>query len=611
MRTYICTVAALYALRRIPGRNLNGNVSLLTEGYVLRNGSIKNTILHETGNRHIITFESIDSLQVVVKVFIACLFKQSIRILQISPLRLNCYFYETGLTCIDRITVVLDDIFTLTSICMTGAVLHQFNSCGIRHDLLIQSEESRLQDRVGMTAHVCLNSKLRCVDDVELSMFLSETCKHSRRQITFNFISTECCVQQECSAFLQVADHIKLEAVAVKRAGNKVSLVDIIRAVDRALTKSQMRTGNTACLLGVICKVSLCIKISIITNDLNCALVGTDCTVGTQTVEQAGTVIGNNVNINRFKGQMCNIIVNTDRELFFRFFLGKFSIDTGDVARVCILTGQTVTAADQCQILMLAQSILNIEEQRLSGTDFLGTIQNSDLLSCLRQNCLEILGAERTIQIDLDQTDLLTLGIQRINCLHDRICNGTHGDDDTVSIRSTVVYKRSIVTSCMLADCLEVLGSDIRNLLKMFILCFTSLEEDIIILGAASCDCVSMRIQCLGAECFNLVHREQGLQEVIVHDFNFLNFVRCTETVKEVHYCNGTVNGDQVCSTCEVHTVLNGMRAHHDHTCLTACVDILVVTEDTQCVACKCTCSNMDNTGEKLTTELVKVRDHQ
>ena len=81
-------------------------------------------------------------------------------------------------------------------------------------------------------------------------------------------------------------------------------------------------------------------------------------------------------------------------------------------------------------------------------------------------------------------------------------------------------------------------------------------------------------------ECFKLINWNKASKEVVVHDFNLVIFVRCTETIKEMHNRNGTIDCNKVSNTCKIHTVLNGMRAHHDNTSLTACINVTVITED-------------------------------
>ena len=137
------------------------------------------------------------------------------------------------------------------------------------------------------------------------------------------------------------------------------------------------------------------------------------------------------------------------------------------------------------------------------------------------------------------------------------------------------------------------------------------MEVNIIVLRAAACDGVSMRVERLGTECLELLHREQALEEVIVHDFNFVDFVGSTETIKEMHDRNRAVDRDQMRSTCEIHTVLNAVGAHHDHAGLTACIDVLMITKDGKSVSCEGTCRNMYYARKELTLQFVEVGDHK
>ena len=115
-----------------------------------------------------------------------------------------------------------------------------------------------------------------------------------------------------------------------------------------------MGTCNATSLLGVICEICLRIQICVVTDDLNCGLVGTDCTIGSKTIEQTGCVVCINMDINRSKGQICNIVFNTDCEFFLRCILLEFFKYSIDVAWVCILGGQTITATDEFDVLVVS-----------------------------------------------------------------------------------------------------------------------------------------------------------------------------------------------------------------------------------------------------------------
>ena len=62
-------------------------------------------------------------------------------------------------------------------------------------------------------------------------------------------------------------------------AGNKVCMGYQIASTDRLMSETKMGTGNTAGFLGIILKICLNIHISVVTDDLNGVLVGTNCTV--------------------------------------------------------------------------------------------------------------------------------------------------------------------------------------------------------------------------------------------------------------------------------------------------------------------------------------------
>ena len=62
---------------------------------------------------------------------------------------------------------------------------------------------------------------------------------------------------------------------------------------------------------------------------------------------------------------------------------------------------------------------------------------------------------------------------------------------------------------------------------------------------------------------------------------------------------------------CEVCNFLNGVGAEHCETCLTASINVCVVTENVQCVSSESSCGNMEYAREKLACDLVHVRNHQ
>jgi hypothetical protein len=88
-------------------------------------------------------------------------------------------------------------------------------------------------------------------------------------------------VEKEGTTNLKVVDDIELEDIGVKGAGDEVSVLDVVFAVDWVLSETEVGTGGSASFTGVILEVSLSILASGITDDLDGALVGGDGTIGT------------------------------------------------------------------------------------------------------------------------------------------------------------------------------------------------------------------------------------------------------------------------------------------------------------------------------------------
>ena len=272
MRTYIRTDTALDTVLRMPCRHLYSDRTLFFKCDVVADGAIQQVVFCKGGNRHVIAFQTIDDCNMVVEVLIACQLAVCI-IRQICPARVDRNFFHTVFTGIDCLVVQLYDRIALLAIRLLGKCLHQFQRSLQRHDLLIEREECRLQDRIGTTSHTDLLSDLRRVDDIELRMLLCQLCLHAVWHVVHDLFLGERRVEQERTSVLQVAHHVILEHVGIQRAGDEVCVIDIVSGTDRRVSKAQVGTCNTAGLLGVICEICLCILIRIVTDDLDRRLV--------------------------------------------------------------------------------------------------------------------------------------------------------------------------------------------------------------------------------------------------------------------------------------------------------------------------------------------------
>ena len=62
-----------------------------------------------------------------------------------------------------------------------------------------------------------------------------------------------------------------------------------------------------------------------------------------------------------------------------------------------------------------------------------------------------------------DKTVLSALLCEVVDCLLDGLGHGTHGDDDVLGVRGSVVGERTVLTAGHLADLTHVAGDDVRN----------------------------------------------------------------------------------------------------------------------------------------------------
>ena len=101
------------------------------------------------------------------------------------------------------------------------------------------------------------------------------------------------------------------------------------------------------------------------------------------------------------------------------------------------------------------------------------------------------------------------------------------------------------------------------------------------------------------------------LQIFIIPDFDLLDFVGCTETVKEIDERNAALESGKMRYRCEVHDFLNGRTAEHRTASLTTCIDIGMITENGKGMAGNRTGRYVENARELFAGYLVEVRDHE
>ena len=138
--------------------------------------------------------------------------------------------------------------------------------------------------------------------------------------------------------------------------------------------------------------------------------------------------------------------------------------------------------------LAVFQSCYYIQVQRLAqSAGLLGTIQNADLLNRIRDCVNEVLCAE-TDDTDepLQRPTFLPCSIQVLDGLIDGLTDGTHRNDNVLSIRSAVVVEQLVVGADLLVYLVHVLLYNSGKCIVVRVACLASLEEDIRVLSRTS-----------------------------------------------------------------------------------------------------------------------------
>ena len=136
-----------------------------------------------------------------------------------------------------------------------------------------------------------------------------------------------------------------------------------------------------------------------------------------------------------------------------------------------------------------------------------------------------------------EKTDFFALTIEVIDDFFNRFTHGAHGNDQPLSIRSTVIIEEMIFTAGNFRNFGHVSFDNVGQFLPVAIGHFALLEIDIRVLHRAF-EHRMVRVEAAAAERVDGIAVKQTCQRVIVHDFNLLHFVRCAETVKEVQERN-------------------------------------------------------------------------
>ena len=429
------------------------------------------------------------------------------------------------------------------------------------------------------------------------------------------FSVVPCAVQKEYPAGLDVLYHLVEVDVSFVVAGNKVSLLDVIGRFDRLVAKAQVGDRYAAGLLGVVLEVRLYLLVGVVADDLDAVLVGSDCSIGSETPELAGLgAFRSGVGIvGRSDGKSGHIVVDGDGELGLRA-LARHVLEYGqDVSGLYVLGTETVAASGVLAGLELAslQGSDYVKVERLAyASGLFGPVEDSDPLDGLRHHGEQVFGGERSVEVDLNDTDLLAGSDHVVDQLFCGVADGTHGKDHVLGVRSAVVIEGLVVGSDLLVHHVHVFGDDVGSLVVCSVGSLSVLEVGFRLLGRSHQSGVGGMEHSL-LEGFDGVPVYHGGELVIVPHLDLLVLVRCTETVKEVEHGELSADGGEMRYSREVHYLLYAVGCQHSETGLAHCHDVRLISEDRQGVGSQSSSGYMEYRRSMLAGDFVHVRDHQ
>ena len=610
VRAHNGALVALDTFIDLPFRNVDGYAAFFISSSA--GGERTICLIHQFADGQVMAFLFVHGNHNFVNELVAGLRIQFF-VSAVNPVSRNIDLHNGVNTFVNGSIVHVNHLLAFLAIGVNDGFLQVFHSIFNRDDTG-QFEESGLHDHVDTTTQTDFGSNLHSVNGVEVDVVSSQVAFQLARQFLVQFFSGPRAVQQKSTAILQASSYIVAANVGGVMNSYVVSEVDQERHIDGGMTETQMGYGNTAGFLGVVGEVALSVHIGLVADDFDSALVGTYGTIGTQAPEHAGggAFRGDIQNVFFRQGGVGYIVHNAYGEVVLGFSLLQVIKYSQGIARIEFLGTQTITAAnDQRFNGFVVVNVTNIQVQRFAvGASFFGAVQNCNAFYSLRHSSQEVFSGERTIQVNVQNADLFALGNQQLGYFFSSLSAGAHHNNNVFSIGSTGIVEQFVVTASQFADLAHVLFNDSRQCFVILVYSFTSLEVDIRILCSAADNRV-VRVQSMVTEFLQFIVVNQFLQIFVVQQFNLLDFVRGTETVKEVQERYMAFDGGQVSNSRHVHNFLYAAFSQQGKARLTASHNVTVIAENVQRAGGQSSGSYLEYSGQQFAGNFVHVGDHQ
>ena len=152
---------------------------------------------------------------------------------------------------------------------------------------------------------------------------------------------------------------------------------------------------------------------------------------------------------------------------------------------------------------------------------------------------------EWTEQTHFDKTNTLTLARQVVDNFFNNITGRTHSNNNAFSFRISVVVKWFIFTSSDRFNSFHSTDNNAGNLVIVWVGAFSVLEICVRVLCCTALMRI-FRVQSTVTESLDIIPVNNFFDIFIVNHFNFADFMRSTESVKEVTERNRRINSSKV-----------------------------------------------------------------
>ena len=218
-----------------------------------------------------------------------------------------------------------------------------------------------------------------------------------------------------------------------------------------------------------------------------------------------------------------------------------------DVAWSDVCRTQSVASTnDEWFVFYIIECTLYIQVQWFTFcTRLFCAVKHSNSLYCLRNSSQQVLYREWTIQVYRNHSHFLAFFHLVVNHLASSFASRSHQNDDVLCILCTIIREDMIFTSCQIRDLFQVAFNYIWNIVIMLVTCFTMCKEGLWVFSGTTCY-RAFGCQCTITETLNVVVVNHVFDSLFINHFNFMIFMRGTETIKEIDEWNACFQGCQV-----------------------------------------------------------------